>query len=128
MKNTEEFQKIVKWIMKKNIDVNAIALKIETFDIKEREQLLFIAQNYSDNIAEKIIVANTIVEQKKLETFISLVDNGNYENFLTNLSLNEKVNLLEKLELFQSGTNKIKLYKDIIYSSIDDSIKYQRKK
>ena len=124
MVDTKRIQNIINyWINKKGINIDDIALKIKGLDISQREQLQFMAQKYDQKLQEMFVIANTQVENEILANFIIALQNNTYDDYLNDLSLNEKVNLLEKLEILQEQTNKLKLYKDIIYSSIDDSIK-----
>ncbi len=129
MVDTKRLQNIINyWINKKGINIDDIALKIKGLDISQREQLQFMVQKYDQKLQEMFVIANTQVENEILANFIIAVQNNTYDDYLKDLSLNEKVNLLEKLEILQAQTNKLKLYKDIIYNSIDNNIKYQRKK
>lgn len=129
MVDTKRLQNIINyWINKKGINIDDIALKIKGLDISQREQLLFMIQKYDQKLQEMFVIANMQVENEILANFITAVQNNTYDDYLKDLSLNEKVNLLEKLEILQAQTNKLKLYKDIIYNSIDNNIKYQRKK
>lgn len=129
MVDKEELQNIINyWLNKKGISFDDIALKIKELDISQREQLQFMIQKYDKKLQEMFVIANIQVENEILANFIIAVQNNTYDDYLNDLSLNEKVNLLEKLEILQAQTNKLKLYKDIIYNSIDNNIKYQRKK
>ena len=138
MKNTEEIlaesiEGMLICFEKMNLSTEQIFDKIKNLNEIIRSLMHIMAlNNGNEDLAERIQLANEMIQQDKINKFKEAVNNGTAEEYLASIDYIDKISLNVEMGLFRTGleseeplTAEEQKYADLIEASIGEYLKKQ---
>lgn len=120
-----DYQGMYMYLKNSNLTLDEIVFELSKNSTIVNEFLChYISYSNDIELAIKVADAIDVIEKFHLLEFKKAIENGNYEQYLTEIDWRAKVNLMVKINgLYDDGYSELKKYLSLIEKSLEDDKK-----